>query len=259
MIVELPEHVAEGDSWREWPRSLDAHLKYGVRRRQVEAYTRNGKLTVYSCPDGTKRLDPDALRELFGEPGVIQGRDRDLSAADRKAKQEQRQLESGAMDPTMFMFGRSVEMQQALHAQLIGQLKLISEPMQVLMSAHREMIAAQATRIRELEKQADESALLRAELADAKQEREIALNQYHARERRRDETLRLLKEQVPALFAQWLTNDSVSGFAKRVPREALEVLIETGMLSEQDADVIRRSAGIPKPPPPSPTNGAAHA
>ena len=256
MTVDLPEHIAEGETWKQLPRSLDAHLVWGVRRRQIEAFTRNGKLTVYICPDETKRLDPDALREQFGPP--LQGRDRDLNVAERKAKQEQSELASGKLDPTVLMFGRAVDMMSALHQQLIGQLKLISEPLKILMDAHQQTIKAQADRIATLEQQADEAAVLRSELADAKQERDIALQRHQSGEKRRDQTLGLLKEELPKLVDLWLSGETISGFAKRAPRDVIETLIDSGSLSEQDADLLRRHAGIPPKPAPNPqSNGVS--
>jgi hypothetical protein len=132
--VKLPEHMHDSD-WREWPRKLEAHLRWGVRQRQIDAFIRSGKLRVYVCPDDSSRLDPDQLREMFGEPGVVQGRDRDLSSADRRRK-----LAEAEPDPVVMMFGRAVSMMEEMHQQSIGLIKIISEPVDTLLKAYRETL-----------------------------------------------------------------------------------------------------------------------
>lgn len=245
-VFDLPEHVAESDVWKVWPRKAEAHLRWGVRQRQIEAFTRSGKLKVYSCPDGTKRIDPDVLCEMFGEPDVVQGRARDISASERRTRQVEATA-AASVDPMALMFGKTVGMMQDLHVQLIGFSKVVTEPMQALLASYKDANAALALRVRELEVRSDEAERLRSELSDAKQERDIQLQQHAARERRRDETLALLKEQAPILFKTWLEGNTLSEFGKRTPRGAVEAIIESGEISEQDADILRRAAGIPKP------------
>lgn len=254
MSQELPEHVAESGEWQDWPRKLDIPSRWGVRTRQVEAFARNGKLKVYACPDGTRRVPIEQCRELFGEPGVVQGRERDMSATERRVRQAEA---ATATDPVALMFGRVVGMIDGLHAQLIGQLRVVSDPMRVLLDAQKDLIKAQQERIAALEKQADEAAVLRSELADAKQERDLALRRHEASERRRDETLALLKEQVPVLAKVWLEGNTLSEFARRTPKPVIEAIVDAGELSEQDAEVLRRAAGIGPKPAPSPATGVS--
>jgi hypothetical protein len=258
--VDLPEHVAESDEWQQWPRKLEAHLKWGVRQRQIEAFTRNGRLKVYACPDGTKRIEPEALRELFGEPGIVQGRDRDISATERKARQLEAEAAKVAVnDPVAFMFARVVQQQEALFGQLLEQLKLSTEPVRMLLSEHRETIRIQAERIKTLEESADAMQRARAELLDAQQVRDLELKKHENAERRRDQTLELLKEQLPMLAKTWFEGNTLSEFAKRTPKGAVEAIIESEDISEQDREILRTAAGIPKPAP-TPTataNGAA--
>lgn len=255
--VELPEHLQDSGEWKDWPRKLDAHVQWGVRLRQVDAYIRNGRIKVYVCPDGSRRIEPDAMRELFGEPGVVQGRDRNISAAER----QRRQAEVGAcLDPTVLMFGKAVGMMTDLHTQLLGQLKLVSEPLQVLLGAYSKTTEAQAKRITELEAQVDASRRLHSELEDSALERDILLKRHESSERRRDQTLSLLKEQLPALMKTWLEGDSLAAFAKRAPKDVVQAIVESETISEQDSETLRRAAGIPKPAPQPPTpqpNGAA--
>lgn len=244
--VDLPEHVADAGEWKDWPRKLDAHVQWGVRMRQVEAYTRNGRLKVWACPDGTKRIEPDSLRELFGEPGVVQGGDRDISAAERR----RRQADAAAgltLDPTVLMFRAAVDQMNAMHQASISLIKVVSDPLKALLDAYSQTIAAQHERIRQLETAADEATVLRSELTDAKQERDIALKRFEASERRKDDTISLLKDQLPALVSTWLSGDTLSGFGKRAPRDVVETIVDSGTISEQDSDLLRRAAGIPKP------------
>jgi len=247
--VELPEHMRDSDEWKEWPRKTEAHLKWGVRQRQIDAFTRSGKLRVFVCPDGSQRLDPDRMRDLFGEPGVVQGRDRDLSSTERKRK-----LADAEPDPMVVMFGRSVSMMEQMHEQSIGLLKIIPDGMKTLLDFYRETLKLQSDRIAALEAHADEVVVLRSELEDARQERDLALRRHEASEKRRNETLDLLKDQVPTLVKQWTDGNSIVEFARRTPREALEVIIESGGLAERDAELMRKAVGIPPKPAREATN-----
>lgn len=255
-VVDLPKHVfADSDEWKRWPRREEAHVKWGVRERQVTAHVRNGKLTAYRCPDDSVRLEPDALTLLFGPPGVVQGRDRDLPAAERRRKL------SGAIDiddPVASMLRATTTMLHDMHRESIGLMRIMPEGVQVLLTAYKETIAAQAARIKTLEEHADDALVLRSELADAAQERELSLAKHKASERRRDETLTLLKDQVPSLVKLYVEGETLGAWAKKVPRDALEAMLDSGTLSESEADQLRRAAGISKPaaPPQTPqTNG----
>lgn len=241
--VELPSHVEAGDEWKAWPRKVEAHLKWGVRQRQVDAFTRNGKLRVYACPDGVNRLDPAELRNLFGDAGVVQGRDRDLSASERR-----RRLAEAEADPVALMFREVVGMLQDMHKESIGLLRVVSDPLKTLLDATSSTIAAQAERIKTLEAHADEAVVLKSELADAKQERELAVKRHDAAEQRREQTMALLKEQIPSLMRLYVEGDSLSSFAKRAPRAVIETIVESDTVSESDAEILRRAAGIPPKP-----------
>ena len=253
IVPELAEHVADAGDWKAWPRKAESHTRWGVRERQVTAYVRNGKLKAYRCPDGSVRIEPDALTALFGPPGMLPARDRDLPPAERR-----RRLSEAADvdDPVASMFRASVQMMHDMHRESVGLIRTLTEPVQIILSAYKDQIAAQALRIRELEAHADEALALRSELADATQERELSLSRHKASERRRDETLTLLKDQVPSLVKLYVEGESLSGWVRKVPRDAIEAMLDSGALSESDADQLRRAAGIPKPaPPPTPTNG----
>jgi hypothetical protein len=256
--MDLPEHLADSGEWREWPLKLEAHLKWGVRQRQIEAYTRNGRLKVFACPDGTKRIEPDALRELFGEPGVVQGRDRDISAAERR----QRQAEAAAPpDPMVAVLTRVTTMLEQTQGQLLALMKLIPDPMKQLIEAYQASNKALADRVQHLESQADEAAVLRSELADSAQERALQLKRHEASEKRRDQTLELLKDQLPALVQLYISGNSLADFAKRAPKDVIQTIVDSEVLGASDVEVLRRGAGIPKPPAPQPqpqtVNGAS--
>lgn len=256
--IDLPEHVAESDEWQTWPRKLEAHLKWGLRQRQIESLTRSGKLKVYACPDGSKRIEPEALRELFGEPGVVDTRDRNISAAERKQRQLEAETAKLAVnDPMAFMFARVIQQQEQLFGQLLDQLKLITEPTRALLSEHRETIKAQAERIKALEERSDALDRTRSELLDAQQVRDLELKREANKERRKDETLALLKDQIPSIMKTWIEGNTLSEFAKRTPKGAVQAIIESGEISEQDADILRTAAGIPKPAPNPTANGVA--
>jgi hypothetical protein len=247
--------MADAGDWKRWPRKLDAHVQWGVRQRQIEQYTRSGKLKIWACPDGTFRLDPDAVRELFGEPGVVQGRDRDLPSSERKRKLAEADEQK---DPVVMMFREAVSMMKDMHRESIGLLRVVSDPLKTLLDAYAKTIEAQAERIKSLEVHADEAIVLKSELADAQQEREVSLARHRSSEKRRDETLTLLKEQVPTLVRLYTEGDSLSGWAKRAPRDVVETIIDSGTIAESDADILRRAAGIPPKPAPNPnSNGVS--
>lgn len=253
-VVELPQHVADAGDWKAWPRKSESHVKWSVRERQVSAYVRNGKLKAYRCPDGSVRIEPEALTALFGPPGALPARDRDLPPAERR-----RRLSEAADvdDPVASMFRAVVGMMHDMHHESVGLIRTVTEPVQVILTAYKDTIAQQAERIRTLESHADESLALRSELADASQEREVSLARHKASEKRRDETLTLLKDQVPALVKLYIEGESLSGWVRKVPRDAIEAMLDSGALSDSDADQLRRAAGIskPAPPPTPPTNG----
>jgi hypothetical protein len=113
----------------------------------------------------------------------------------------------------------------------------------------------------ELERQLNEHSSLRIELEELRAEQARRLAREQAAERRRDETLQLLKDQLPTLASTWLAGDTLSGFGKRVPRAVVEAIVESESISEQDADILRRAAGIPRPADgntATPTNGISH-
>jgi len=249
-VEDLPDDA----EWGTWPRKIEAHVKWGVRERQVTAHVRNGRLKAYRCPDDSVRLDPDALTLLFGPPGAVQGRARDLSAAERRRKLAET---IDVDDPVAAMFRASTSMLHDMHKESVGLIKAITEPVQALLSAYKETIAAQAARIVTLETHVDDALVLRSELADAAQERELSLAKHKASEKRRDDTLALLKDQVPTLVKLYVEGETLGAWARKVPRDAIDAMLDSGALSESDADQLRRAAGIskPAPPPPTQTNG----
>jgi hypothetical protein len=148
-------------------------------------------------------------------------------------------------------------MMREQHAQSIGLIKVITDPLNALLQAYKDKDASQRTRITELEGRLTEADALRAELADAAHERSLAVKRQEASERRRDETLKLLKDQVPELVGLYLSGASLSGWAKKVPRDALEAFVESDAISEAVRDELRRAAGIPKPADAAPGPTAA--
>src|SRR5262245_64815509 len=53
--TELPQHIAATEDWKAWPRKLEAHVRWGVRERQVTSYCRTGRLVVWRCPDEDRK------------------------------------------------------------------------------------------------------------------------------------------------------------------------------------------------------------
>lgn len=248
-IVQLPEHIADSDEWQKWPRKVDAHLPYAVRSRQVQAFCRNGRFKVYQCPDGILRLDPEELRAEFGEPNELKGRERDLPKPEREVRLRKAAAdrEPDTVDPLAFMFRETVGLLRDTHKELLTLVKSIDGPMGSLLAAYERQHKLMSERIGLLEKSADEAATLRSELADASQERDIAMARHKASEARRDQTLSLLKDQVPSLVKRYLDGDSLAAWVQRTPRPVIEALLDGDTLSPADSDQIRRAAGISKP------------
>jgi hypothetical protein len=233
-------------------------LAYAVRERQITAYVRNGKLKAYACPDDTVRLDPDALAQHFGEPGEFAGRDRDLPKDERERRRQASKADAElTADPVGAVFKEVVGMMRSNHSESIALIRVITDPLNALLTAYKDADAAKAARIRELEAQLTELSAMRTELADAAHERALAVKRQEASERRRDETLKLLKDQIPELVGLYLSGASLSGWAKKVPRDALEALLESDAISEAVRDELRRAAGIPKPADAAPGPTAA--
>lgn len=250
-VVPLPDHVASADEWKAWPRKVEAHTIWSVRARQVEGYVRSGKLKLYSCPDDTTRVDPDQMRDLFGEPGVIPGKDRDLPKEERARRMAEKASGIDSNDPVVFMFREAVTMMRDMHKESIGLLRVVSDPLDKLLKAYEALIEKQAKRIVELETLQAESAEMHSALLDMSQDRDLKKRAADAAEKRKDSALQLLKDHVPGLISLYIEGESLSAWARRIPRAVAEALVDDGGLSESDADIIRRAAGL-KPKPQAP-------
>lgn len=254
--IDLPEHVADAGEWKAWPRKVEAHVQWGVRQRQVEQHCRTGRLKMWGCPDGSVRLEPDALTELYGPKGVVSARDRDLPRAERQRKIEESSIDT--TDPVALMFRAAVSQLNGTHHLMLDLVRHIDGPMAALVKAYQDQAAELRQRIRDLERHQDEAMMLRSELENAVHDRDLSAKRHTNAERRRDETLGLLKEQLPKLASLYVDGDSLTAWAKRAPRDVIEAIVESDSISAVDAEKLRKAAGLqPKPPqPPNQSNGA---
>lgn len=235
----LPDHVAAGDEWKAWPRKAEAHVLWGARERQITAKCRSGSLQVWACPDDSLRLDPDKLTELYGPPGAVQGRDRDKPAAELVRARAEFDLS----DPLASLLREVVAMLRVAQQEKGELLKLIVDPMNTIMAEFRDARAADRTRIKELEAGWLEVMDLRTELADAKQERDLQLKGAEAREKRRDDTLALIKPILPNLLMS-LTGGGgdLKSFVAQCPPELVKGVIESGMLPPNLLSQLQKAA-----------------
>lgn len=242
------------DGWKDWPRVSDAHLDWGVRKRQLVAHVRQGRLEPLECPDGTQRLDPSELTALYGPKGQFGGRDRNLSKEQRANRLAE---EIDTSDPLAFMFRAVVQQLRDTHEVLLSLVRLMPDSLGVVVKAHEAQTGDLRARVRELEKGYDESLRLRDELADASQERDLMLKRNANAERRRDETLAMLKDQVPTIVRKYVEGDSFDAWVKRQPRDVAEALADSEAISAADAERIRAAAGLPPKAAPNQPNGVA--
>ena len=250
----LPARVIGSGEWRTWPRRLDVPTRWAASSRDVNGRIRSGELRVYTCPDRVRRVDPETCSALFGEPLVISPRaapsDKPPAPAPAPAPV------AAGPDPTGTIVRAVIEQNHRMHETSVGLVKVISEPLNTLLAAYQKTIDSLLSRVASLEAQSDAATALRSELADATQEREISLERHRASEKRRNETLQLLKDQLPAIVGTWISGDSLTGFAQRAPKDVVQAIIESAAIAEHDATILRRAAGLDKPP--ATVNGVNH-
>jgi hypothetical protein len=196
------------------------------------------------------RLEPEKLTELYGPPGALQGRDRD-----KPAELARTRAEFDITDPLASVLREVVGMLRVAQQEKGDLLKLIVDPMNTIMAEFRDARAADRMRIKELEAGWLEVMDLRTELADAKHERELHLRGADAREKRRDETLALIKPVLPGLLMS-LTGGGgdLRSFVAQCPPGLVESVIESGMLPPNLLSQLQKAAAAQ---PPKPTNGAS--
>jgi hypothetical protein len=247
--VNLPQHVADCDEWKTWPRKAEAHVLWGVRERQVTALCREERLKVYRCPDETLRLDPSQLEQCFGPPGVVSGRERDVKPAERARRAEQAKaaevdgLDLG--DPLPGLVRELTGMVRELRIANADILKLVLEPAKNA-NAWLERICSRALdRNAELEGKYLEVVSLHAELLDMRHIHSLQVDAAKAAEQRRNETLALLKAKAPALLDKLFGTADLASFVKGINPELIKAVLESGLLDEDRANILRRVAGIP--------------
>lgn len=254
----LPDHVAGGEEWKAWPRKGEAHVQWGLRERQLTALCRTGAIPVWSCPDGSLRIEPEKLIERFGQPGAVTGRERDRPVLEQKSMRQPSQADF-ERDPMAAVMREFVLMVRSLFDANRDLLKQIVDPMNAILVSFKEREAAASLRIRELESGWLEVMDLRSELADASHERQLQLQRAAATDARRKELLDMLRPHLPELAAN-LTGGSLTAFVKKVPPELLDSLLESRVLppeleTQLQRLVSKKSTGATQPS--NTTNGAA--
>lgn len=248
---ELPDHIASTDEWKLWPLKSDAHLQWGVRERQVTALCRSGKLAAWICPDTSVRIEPEKLTELYGPPGRVVGRERD------RPPSEQARLRTAPIDtddPVVGMFREVVLMLREARQEKADLLKLITDPMGAILAAFQQMLAESRGRVVELEKGWLDVMDLRSELADTQHERALQLTSAAAREKRRDETLSLIKPHLPKLFGAFAGGSDLASFVKECPPELISTVLDSQLLPKHLEDKLRKAAT----PTQTTSNGASN-
>jgi|SRR5262245_29190506 len=251
--TELPQHIAATEDWKAWPRKLEAHVRWGVRERQVTSYCRTGRLVVWRCPDESLRIDPSQMEELFGVEGAVQGRAaRDVppDAPERKEPASKRPARddwdySDPLPAVVKELRGVIAQQQTAIADL---LKMSTDPIKYAMQLAEKVTASALSELSALRAKDLESAVLREELLTTKHIRDLELAKQQAADRRKDETLALLKAKAPALLDRFFATTDLASFVKTIDPALLLMLLESGTLTEEQAATLRRVSGIGKTP-----------
>lgn len=252
---ELPEHVAESDEWKGWPRKTEAHLAYGARERQVTAFCRSGRFQVWLCPDGTLRLDPSQLEDEFGKPGVFSGRNRQPADKSKRAEKAAELNDLDESDPLPFLCRELVATLRETREEKTQVLKLVVDPMNAAIKLLQTLTDQAMARATGLEKHIDEVLILRAELSDMKYSHERQLARDQAAEARRQQVMGLLAQKAPAMLDKLFSGGDLASFLATLDPMVIETVCESGALTASQVETIRRYA----PKRESPLNGAAHA
>lgn len=240
--LELPQHIAESDEWKAWPRKAEAHLMFGARERQVTALCRSKKLRSWSCPDGTVRLDPGELKEHFGEPGLHQGRDR--LPADPAKRKLTRSEDFDMTDPLSSLFREVVLMLRESRQEKSDVLKLVVDPMNAILATFQQIVAELRGRTKELEAGWIDVVELRDEQQAAAAARQVAVVRQQAEEHRLNELFGMLKEQAPMVLEKWAGGNSLIAFVRSIDPQILSAFLETdGILTAEQKEKLRRAAG----------------
>lgn len=255
---ELPQHLAASEEWKAWPRKLEAHVRWGLRERQITSLCRTGRLVVWRCPDESLRIDPSQLDEEFGPEGVVQGREaRELPAesAQRKEKISQKTArdEWDLDDPLPALVRELRSVISLQQTQITDLIKMSTDPIKYGMHLAEKVTQAALTELTALRAKDLENAVLREELLTTKHIRDLELAKQQAADRRKDETLALLKAKAPALLDRFFATSDLASFVKTLDPMLVNVVLESGTLSEEQASTLRRLTGIGK----TPVNGKA--
>jgi hypothetical protein len=213
---------------------------------------------VWRCPDESLRIDPSQMEECFGPEGAVQGREARELPADAAQRKEQISRKGPRDDwdygdplPALVRELRNVIAQQ--QASIADLLKMSTDPIKYGMQLAERVTAAALGELAALRAKDVEHALMREELVSTKHIRDLELRKQDAADRRRDETLALLKAKAPALLDRFFGTTDLASFVKTIDPALLSMLLESGTLSEEQATTLRRVAGIGK----TPVNGKA--
>lgn len=241
---EVPQHVAE-ELWKTWPRKGEAHLLYGARERQVTAACRTGRLTVYLCPDDTKRLDPEQLAEAYGPPGVFSGRDRaPATVSERERRARERANDLDVDDPLPGFLKELVAHMRSQQEGIRDLLKLLPESMQHATAMYKNLAERAMGRVGELEARQLETWVTFEELTSAKHIRDLEIARQQGSEQRRNETLALLKSKAPALLDRFFATSDLASFVKSMDPALVGVVLDSGLLNAEQTAILGRAAGL---------------
>ncbi len=232
-IAPLPPDVPE-DVWRAWPRKGDAHVIWRVRMRQIDAYCRSGKLKQWVCPDQTVRLSSEEITELFGPPG-------EPKEAPPVRTPQNVLPEISQEDPLWGIFQETVKMLADARKQTIDLVKLLTDPISNQFSRYEALLTARETRIAQLEDRWVESQTRIEESLSAQRVFDMEMAREQAREERRADVMKLLRDQVPALVAKY-TGATLLDFVRGTEPAVVESVLQSGVLGADQQAVLRRVA-----------------
>ena len=234
--------------------------------KQVNQMVTDGDLTAHTLANGERRFDPVQVNALVDELQEVPADDEnDLGALTVKAKSESIVLHA------MLEYTRELRTQNRdQHTATVDLLRQNSSFFKTAQESKDQTIEFLKGRVQELEQTQISFLQAREQLLDAREDRDLV----RSRAKQRQDitpviwqtTKRNFGELVEAAKKKWGVDDKTAAKlnAARELLESvaatptrLEVLIETGLVTDEEAVLIRKILDLPDPPPKAQTTDDA--
>jgi len=229
--------------------------------KQVNQMVADGDLTAHATPSGERRFNPAEVNALVDELQEVPSDDEnDVGALTAKAKSESIVLHA------MLEYTRELRNQNRdQHTATVDLLKQNSSFFRTAQDSKDQTIQFLKSRVEELEQTQITYLQAREQLLDAREDRDLIRTRAKQRQDITrdiwDTTKRNFGELVEAAKKKWGVDDKTAAklLAARELLESvaatptrLEVLIETGLVTDEEAKLIRKILDMPEPPPAAP-------